>query len=738
MPPPLRHHWALGAEALVIALLAVAVIAVTHPLIWHLDTLVLGSGDMPDFIGQLWYARWMRTALTGGLDPNHAPTVMLPAGCVDLLVKRGPCMVYALTVPLQRPLGLLGAYNLAVLASLFFTAYAAFRLVLHLTGERRAALLCGLALIVHPALGSPMWDGHLDMMTLGFHFLFFLFLLRTLREPGWGAPVAAALSLWAAGLAYLGFAQILVVLAAPLVLAAGWRMVQARKLDRGVVARLALFSAVFLVLMAPILLLFTAQAPGTSLPAEEEATFPLLHLPRSVGDLGLATRIIVEGSLKSVWPLHGRALLFRLGSWITLSSLLLAVLGAWSQRATTRRWVWVALLALVVAFGPYLDWATTGPGGAGEHLVPLPGVLLYRYFPFLTRLRFPYRFMTGFLVAVTVLAGFGARRLLRSFAPRAAVQNGLVLAGIAILALEYGIATRHTLPAHFDRLPPVPEFYRVALPAEPGDFGIITVPLVLHKPNREEEAREYKPGAAAFQIYHQIFHGKRILGGRSLALAPPVAWERFLETNSLLVNIARWQEGEAAPTIPLLARDLEVLPRLGFRYLAVELPFLSPTARAALADYLPQVFGAPCVPDHDGVVAWDLRESGPARRGATGGRVALVPHGVAAAPEPAIPEAAPPEPASAQAALDLAARDIAAGLPWEAIERLERLPPGSPRQVEIHRLQAQAYAALGLPTLEAEQVRAALALQPNLEIDTTCLGLPAVVHPPEDQRRGGE
>ncbi|HUP87097.1 MAG TPA: hypothetical protein VM143_15700 [Acidimicrobiales bacterium] len=180
----LRRH--AGAEALTLGFFTVLSAAWWWPLALHLRTRQLELVPIDSAYNE-WILGWGAHALVH--DPLHFFAANAYHPHVDVLSWGDNLFaLVVLTVPLRPVLGLVGAYNLLLLASSTLTGWFTSLLLRELGAIRTAAVLGG----VFAAFSSVrvMEHGHLQVLSTQWIPLVFLFGERTWRRGGWRNPVA--------------------------------------------------------------------------------------------------------------------------------------------------------------------------------------------------------------------------------------------------------------------------------------------------------------------------------------------------------------------------------------------------------------------------------------------------------------------------------------------------------------------------------------------------------------------
>lgn len=161
----------------VLLLFAVVGVAMSSPLMLHLSDHLPGDvlGDNVAFLWNLW---WMREAGRGFFF-THA--LFAPFG-TDLVLHTHTALQAAIAATLLRPLNVVVAQNVLILATLTVNGFCAYLLALDRTSDRTASVLAGLTYACSPYVAAHLL-GHFNLIGIWTLPLFTLCLLRTMRTP---------------------------------------------------------------------------------------------------------------------------------------------------------------------------------------------------------------------------------------------------------------------------------------------------------------------------------------------------------------------------------------------------------------------------------------------------------------------------------------------------------------------------------------------------------------------------
>jgi hypothetical protein len=378
------------------------------------------------------------------------------------------------------------ALNAALLFSLALSGYGTYRLVRGQTGSRLAGAVAGSLFAFNPYRLSHL--SHLPLQTAGFIPLLYLSLSRYLEEGRLLHLAGVAVFLWfvSASSAYYGvFTWTLLALAIPYEI---WRASAFRRPRRilGLTLALGLSAAAYLPLAVPFMRLdrdFGFERPSERL--ARASARPADYL-RSGAHLHQAVGLKEASSEKTLFP-----------GFLALG---LGVLGA---LPLDRR------KALYLLIGAFAAWATLGP----DH--GLYG-MLHAWVPGISGLRVPPRMAIYFFFALSVLAGWGAARLLGRLREKKRVWAGSALLLFPLIESFGG-------PVRYDSAPKTPEVYSW-LSAQSHPSPVVELPLPA--PDLQEIHRN------AIYLFWSTSHFQPLVNGYA-TLIPPVYAELHRELEGL-------------------------------------------------------------------------------------------------------------------------------------------------------------------------------------------------------------
>jgi hypothetical protein len=530
---------------LVVVLYTTLAVALTWPLVQHLATHVPGSYTWAfDEYTFLWNSWWLRHSLFDlGQNPLQSSYIFYPLG-ISLVLYTYNLFNALISLPFQPFLSLPTISNLTFLFATILSGYGTFLLVEYLLHNTEhpisepqypararywgldigygAAFLAGAIY----AFGSYRMVyaaiGHYDLWSTEWIPFYALFLIKTIREPRLRNAIVAGVFLVLALLCEMTLGVFLAMLTLIVVTFVLGR--QARASVAGglpaLFGRLSVLGLVTIVLYAPLLVpILHEMAVGYDLSGwgdaqKLSADLVGLFTPTALNPLGgdwtTTLRQVREGTSRF---LDVNTLFL---GWATLA---LAIAGAVRYRRRLAAWIASTVVFALFSLGPLLQIngrSTFDLDGLAVN-VPLPFILLH-YIPVVKANRVPNRFSVVLMLALAVLAGFGAYWLLGKVArlrmpgSRILLPAGTALLAVLILFSYWSVP----LPLTDARIPPV--YKEIA--AEPGDFAILQLPMGWRNSFGVQ-------GAESTQTqYYQAYHHKRLLSG-NISRNPPFKFDYF-------------------------------------------------------------------------------------------------------------------------------------------------------------------------------------------------------------------
>lgn len=551
----LALRFARFEHSVVLAVYTLVALLMSYPLVAQFGDHIAGvDGDVWSY---LWAMGWARVSvLNVATNPFHTDYVFYPLGGATQLLW-GTALPSFASIPLQLAFGLVPAFNLVYVASSVLTAYGMYLLAKQELGRLLRTTprfgnvspfalggAAGLAGIVFAfgALRMGYGIAFTNLFHTEFIPFYILFLLRATRKAGFKNALLAglffALNVYidfqiAAFLAVLTGLWLAVVLGRGIVRAAN-KAAQARDGLRvrdddvtsaepspiELVKRFVVVGVVAGVLALPMLG-FVLQDFGVEggnyirvypLRYSAERSYDLLSyiVPNARSSLytGIAPR--VEGVNASVNTEGDSELSPDRQSFLGITVLVLAVIGAIRFRRAMGFWIFVAACFALLSLGPVLHVA------GNDTNIPLPFALANNI-PILNHIRIPMRYGVMVFFGMALLVGAGALVVVVNRAWLAMPLAGLVLLEAAIIpypTLDFRVA---------------PVYEQIA--RAQGDFSVLEIP-------------SFNWRFAAKNEVYQAFHEKRILRAYTNRIAPDVADYFNLRQTPVMVRSLRILEGE--------------------------------------------------------------------------------------------------------------------------------------------------------------------------------------------------
>ncbi len=603
---------------MVLVIYAVLAVVLTWPLLSHLGTHVPGSYTWAfDEYTFVWNTWWFRYAILNlGQNPLYSTHTFFPLG-ISLVLYTYNLFNSLLSLPLQPFLPLPAISNLTFLLATVLSAYSVFLLVEYLLRNSRitnhearithaAAFLAGLLY----AFGSYRMVyaaiGHYDMWSTIWIPLYALYLVKTLREARLRNAVLAGLFLVLAMLCEMIFGVFLGLLTLILLafalglrrraeVAGGWPSLLRRLVVMAVVAAI-LYLPVLLPILGEMLAGYELAGWGDA----EKLSVDLVGLvtPTALHPLGGDWVATLQQTREGTSRFRDVNTVF-LG-W---AGLVLAAVGAVRFRRRLAAWITSFAVFALFSLGPLLqiNGRSVFDLDGLQVNVPLPFILLH-YIPVVKANRVPNRFSVVLMLALAVLAGFGAYWLLTKLAGRKSQGAGrrshrarwlfvtLILA-VLILFEHWSVP----LPLTDARIPPV--YAQVA--AEPGDWTVLQLPLGWRNSFGVQGAENTQTQ------YYQAYHHKRLLSG-NISRNPPFKFDYFRQVPILdsLVTLQTYGQVDGGRRAADQATAGEFVSFYDIRYVVVApgIPGRPPyvDTRDAVVAYAEEVLPVEKVYDQDG------------------------------------------------------------------------------------------------------------------------------------------
>ncbi|NIV36631.1 MAG: hypothetical protein GWN58_46515, partial [Anaerolineae bacterium] len=443
---------------LAVILYSVLALAATWPLVQNLGTHVPGSDTWAfDEYTFIWNSWWLRYSLFDlGQNPLYSTHTFYPLG-ISLVLYTYNLFNALISLPLQPFLSLPAISNLTFLFATVLSGYGAFLLAEYLLASGRrdseegqreavqrgspavllAALLAGLIY----AFGSYRMVyaaiGHYDMWSTAWIPFYTLYLFKTIHERRMRNAILAGLFLVLSMLAEMIFGVflgMLTIIVLAFVVGRRGREEVAGGLS-SLLGRLVVMGLVAVVLYLPVLVPVVGEMFGGYELAgwgdAEKLSVDLVGLvtPTALHPLGgdwvETLRQTQEGTSR-----------FRDVNTVFLgwAGLALAIVGAVCYRRKVAAWITSFIVFAVFSLGPVLQINGRSIFDLDGLLVnvPLPFIVLH-YIPFVKANRVPNRFGVVLMLALAVLAGYGAYWLFAKLSRSKATVGRVILVACTLL-----------------------------------------------------------------------------------------------------------------------------------------------------------------------------------------------------------------------------------------------------------------------------------------------------------------
>jgi hypothetical protein len=541
-----KEPWLPGA-LLALATASVLAAVLFHPLLQDLGGSIAGN-PRSEIMDGLWTFTWVQDTL---LEDHALSLRVLGATYLQGAVIYPLGMINALlTLPGRPLLGAIGTFNVATVGCFVFTFMAAWALFRRVGGSSWAALPGACAVALSPTWIDGFSLGLVEEWTLGWAVLALLAVVGPRQRP----PLVAAAAFSGLALTVATFANAYYGLFAAC--AASWLVVTRPETGwRARLVELGIMGAVTAAMSAPLawVIHYTTGHPDSMI------------MDRSPGQVqDMVTRVAVVDIFDVVLPLSG----FQRGEGHSAAYLGIVAVAAgvyaMVRCRASRRWMWLALMALVFGLGGTLVVAGWTPT-VGGHTVPLPARWLCLHVPPFTWVAHPFRA----LGMVSVCLGAAMALWLGGLSsPR--WRRALPLALCAGIAADLFWVSPAHVPVQTQEVRH-PAFY-LGLRDDPDSYGVLDVPVPTYSVDRSR------------YLYHQRLHRKwtpYALDGHLPALQGEPEVMRFLHPLSV-----RGEEQNIGPGLRPASTvgscgGIERLASLGFRYLTLHSYLLDDEGAAA-------------------------------------------------------------------------------------------------------------------------------------------------------------
>lgn len=506
----------LSVLGLFVALSAV----MTYPMVLHAMNAIPGPpADNFEVLYRVW---WFKHSLFDlHISPFFNPDVFYPFG-YDLSLGESTLANMAFSLPVTLAGGHIFSYNLIMWGTFVLSGFGMYLWAYRVLGHRGAAIVAGVVYAYCPYRLLHLTSGQVAQVSTQWLPFMLLCLDRALERRDVRAAAMAglfyaltALSAWY----YLAIAGLFVVLYGILRMRP-WRE---SLRDRALWHCALVFVTVVAVCLGPLVV------RNLSLLWGDEMGYSLWYvdaLSPSLNDL------FFPRVLRPLWggePLNQDEYDFSVHLYLGVPALALATVGVWKQRRPfVKIMLVIELVALVLSLGPRLRWDggpvlipvpptverafTAGMGILAKRLalypapsyymlrepgsvyIPLPALLLRLFVPSFQYVRQWSRFLVLTLLALAMLAGFGAAAISQQVGGRAAWVLALL---VALSMFDSAI-----LPYRFGLCMVGPQPVDDWLAAQPGHDPVAEFPY-------------YRFGGNGPLLYRAVYHGKPIVSGAS-------------------------------------------------------------------------------------------------------------------------------------------------------------------------------------------------------------------------------
>lgn len=502
----LRSDWLRALSATGVFILIT--VAMTYPLIGHLDDLVLGP-PQDNYYYLSWFS-WLRHSIVDLGQPSTInPNVFYPYGH-DFTTSETTWANVVLTLPVLLGWGAVPAFNMAVLLSFVLSGLGMYILVVALTGNWWAGLLSGLIYAFAPYRMAHLGGGQLPLLGTQWLPLCLWAIERLLHERrwAWGLLIGLFFALNSLSSWYYAFMGGLLLPIYALVRARPWSDTLS---DRRIWFGLAAVVTVSGILVAPAALPMLQQGD------QAEMSYSLQWVDRwsaSPADYVLPNVMNTFWGERTSRFYQGQRYFYERILYVGLVPLLLAVVACLSRlagreplRHLRQGLLWMGGAAWTLSLGTTLHWRGVDPlhipvpgnldqvftrllfnvvtrfslnkgayhwayERAGHIVLPLPAMLLYLYMPFSNAMRVWSRFGWFVMLAVSILAGLGLAALAAHLGQRRDAFRALaVLAALAVL-IEFAVVP---FPFGFSQVAPQPA--TAWLSQQGGQSAVMELPL---------------------------------------------------------------------------------------------------------------------------------------------------------------------------------------------------------------------------------------------------------------------
>ncbi|MBT3350212.1 MAG: hypothetical protein HOC91_10460 [Nitrospinaceae bacterium] len=463
----------------------VAALGMTWPTVLHLaeNTVPTKYMDVSLYYWNLW---WFKMALLDlGTNPVYTSYLFAPIGTT--LASHTLTPYYGLIgIPLQLLFGLSATFGLIYLSTFILSVLGMYLLIYHLTEDRQSSLVGAIIFTFAPwhMLHAKF---HLNLLSIQFIPLFILYLLKLLERPGAKYAILAgvymaltALSDWNYLLFILLFVLVFLIWA---YLNEKGAMTQPKFLYAlcGMMGVCLFLVSPFLIPLLRVILSGEINIAGEGGAREYSADLAAFFVPSNLHPLW-GDSVFIRGLYSKLSGGVSEGTVF-----LGYTALFLGVVGVLRvEQRLTRLWVAVFALFLVLSLGP--DLQVFGKEYLG--FTRLPYNWLIQHTPILKGARVPARFTVMTVLALSVLAGLGLKKILLGFAPRQRALFSTMVAGLILFEfMAKPVFTEMKVPEPYKKFA-----------QDKGAYSILDVPVAM-------------PQNVNLYMAYQTVHQKPIISG---------------------------------------------------------------------------------------------------------------------------------------------------------------------------------------------------------------------------------
>ncbi len=505
----------------------------TWPLLSRLTTSIPATPEFEDVTEYVWNIRWVAQALTTEKQLLYSDALFVPSG-VDLRFGTFGLLQGLLAFPFTSLLGVVGAFNLILFATLVFNGWAGYALAYHFTKRPPASFLAAALFMLNGAILAHLTLGRYSLSSLWLVAGALLFLDKTVEQPN--KKTALLLAAFVTAALLTDFQILLFSLLWIMVYGFG-RLLK----DRAALFSRARMLALGLSIALPALVFLLLYAPAFTQTALREYPQP-----------GLEDVAFYSNTWSDFFTPDSATYIFGLELGILASASLVVFRG----KGESGFWLAGVGFFLLLTLGPYLKPTE----------IPLPFIALTHFEP-LRQFRTPYRLGMPAQIGLMMVAALVLARWL----PRLGRWGWPLAAGVAVLHL---LAITALLPFPVQTYPDYDFYHQIS--AEPGEFTLLEVPFGVRS-----GLQRIGSGGEVVQYYQHI-HGKRLLSG-SVARLPSSVFDFYRSHPALVFLSGEQTEFDQA----LLGLDFaDILGWSNTRYVLLHRELLTPERAGALETFL--------------------------------------------------------------------------------------------------------------------------------------------------------